>query len=37
MEDDHSNPTDWFNRLDEMNSKLSNITSKVKTSNYRLG
>ena len=25
MEDDYSNPTDWFNCLDEINTKLSNI------------
>ena len=42
MEDDYSNPTDWFNHLDEINTKLSNIdwgnTSKERTtSNYRLG
>ena len=25
MENNYSNPTDWFNRIDEINTKLSNI------------
>ena len=27
MEDDYPNPADWFNRIDEINMKLSNIDS----------
>ena len=42
MEDDYSKPTDWFNRIDEINTKLSNINSGkyIKSemiSNCRLG
>ena len=33
MEDDYSNPTDWFNRIDEINTKLSNIDGGKYTKN----